>query len=223
MAKTPTFPTMIDQTFCIDLSIFKGWGLLKPDLKSYGTYNDTHGGDLKGSIDFFLHTGINPYCTFSGCFRGVPFEKTIEMEGKESNLGEKIRSKHGGTVYYFLCPLTNKRCRKLYVVDGRLGSSKAFGLYYQQQTLSKSQISWEALFGAIEQLKKLNKEIYSGKVNRSYRGKITRRFSNLMKERDRLDLMICRMFQARQFDLNEEMKTVQTAAGFTTIEKWRTK
>lgn len=219
MAKTPTFPAMIDQTFCIDISIFKGWGLLKPDLKSSGTYNDTRGGIHKGAIDFFLHTGISPYCTFSGCFRGVPFEKTIEMQGKESNLGEKIRSRDGGTVFYFICPITGKRCRKLYVIGGQLGSSKAFGLYYRQQALSKNQLSWEALFGAIEQLEKLTAEIHSGKVMRSYNGKITRRYARLMKERDRLDSMICRMFKARQFDLNEELKTVQTAAGFTTIEK----
>src|SRR5690606_9973731 len=128
-----------------------------------------------------------PYCTLSGCFRGVPFEKTIEMEGKGSNLGDKIQSKDGGTVYYFICPITGKRCRKLYVVGAQFGSAKAFGLYYQQQALSKSQISWESLFGAIKRLEKITEELYSSKITMSYNGKITRRYARLLKEQDRLD------------------------------------
>lgn len=221
MAKTPTFPTMIDDVFRVDLSVFKEWKLLRPNLKSEGTYNDTSGGVHKGSVLFFLHTGISPYCTFSGCFRGVPFEKTIKMEGKESNLGDKIQSKAGGTVYYFICPITGKRCRKLYVVGAQFGSARAFGLYYQQQALSKKQISWEALFGAIERLKNIAKEIYSGKVIRSYNGKITRRHARLLKEQDRLDTMIVGMRGKLLDDVFEEIEKIETECGFRTIERRR--
>jgi len=217
MPKRPTFPSMTDRTVRVDLTIFKEWGLLKPDLKSSGTYQDVRNGELFGSIDFFLHTGTAPYCVFSGKFKGIPFEKTIKMVAIESNLNHKI-ALTDSKVYYFLCPITGKRCRKLYVIGGRFGSAKGFDLYYPQQVLSKNQISWESYFGALRELEKVDAELFSSGMRTSYNGKITKRYAGLLRKQMKLDNLILKMSKLNQAQIDQEIKTIQTDRGFATIE-----
>lgn len=223
MAKIPTFPDLIEDQFFINMAQFKEYGVLIPYTKSSGIYNHVENGALRGSLDFFLSIGMNSYSTFSGLFRGKPFEKTIEIKVCESNLSKKIPTKEPKAIYFFICPVTRKRCRKLYVIGGKFGSAKAFdSLYYRQQTYSKNQVCYEALFGAIEKLKKLQEEKYSFAYRWHYNGKHTRIYKRKEKEMMRLDDQIVQMMELTSASLVKEFEVIEKAAGFNTIERiWK--
>lgn len=58
---------------------------------------------------------------------GQHLNQKIEVERQESHLVA------GAHVYYFLCPVTHRRCKKLYLIGDGFRCSKAFRHYYPQQ------------------------------------------------------------------------------------------
>lgn len=57
----------------------------------------------------------------------------IQLDFTPSNLPD-----HADTgYYYFICPVTGNRCRKLYLVNGQFMSRKAFRPLYPIQTMSR--------------------------------------------------------------------------------------
>src|SRR5690606_6313544 len=220
MAKTPTFPALVSDTFCVDLSVLKDWGLLKPFLKSEGVYNDIRDGYQKGSISFFLDTGAMPYCILSGNYRGIPFENTIKLAVKNSNLIPQ----HGkftklSKIYYFICPITGKRCRKLYVMGAQFGCAKALNFYYSQQIKSKKQFVFEAVYKSIGGLERLMEEKYAPRIRRSYNGKITRRYKALLKREKKLEESLEKMLELSGAFYRDQIEIIEREGGFTTIER----
>lgn len=98
----------------------------------------------------------------------------VELVPIPSNLGR-------GVVWYFLCPATGKRCRKLYLVGGYFYHRSAFkGCLYEKQTFShrnrKMYNSLDFVFSTDECYEK----IYSKHFKRHYRGQPTKRYLKLM-------------------------------------------
>ena len=87
-----------------------------------------------------------------------------------SNLGK-------GIIWYFLCPKTNNRCRKLYLVDGLFLHREAFtGCMYESQTVSKKYRQIEKKFGAYFDSDILFEQLHKKYFKRTYKGKLTKRF-----------------------------------------------
>ena len=93
---------------------------------------------------------------------------TIELQFTPSNLPT-----HGNTgYYYFLCPETGQRCRKLYLVNGTFVSRKAFKALYFWQAASHKCRTLQTAGVLLPDL--IRHEIGNPKHRkRTYRGKLT--------------------------------------------------
>lgn len=110
-------------------------------------------------------------------YNGSDRQYRIKLEGKQSNLGK-------GTHWYFVCPVTKKRCRKLYFVGGLFLHREAFkGIaYYRSQTESKL---WGEIRKVLEIRCKKNEvesELNSKYFKTFYNGKFTKRYLRLMRK-----------------------------------------
>ncbi|RUA07181.1 MAG: hypothetical protein DSY82_08590, partial [Flavobacteriia bacterium] len=100
----------------------------------------------------------------------------VELVSLPSNIGK-------GQVWYFLCPQTNKRCRKLYSIDGYFLHREAFkGCMYESQVKSKKQRQFEKEFGTYFKIDDLYDELYKKYSKNTYAGKPTRRYLRIIKQ-----------------------------------------
>ena len=71
-----------------------------------------------------------PYIELDYNYRDKPQNYKVNLVRVPSNLGKDF-------VWYFHCPKTNKRCRKLYSVNGMFLHREAYkGCMYETQTYS---------------------------------------------------------------------------------------
>jgi hypothetical protein len=90
-----------------------------------------------------------------------------------------------GGYYYFICPITEKACRKLYLVNGGFISREAFKPLYEKQTQSHNRRN-DVLLKAAElilQLERLEELKYRRYL---YRGKPTPYGEKIKRLNDRI-------------------------------------
>lgn len=118
---------------------------------------------------FLRSAGNNSQCiVLQYDYKGKQVVYRVNVTSVASNLGK-------GRVWYFICPSTGKRCRKLYFIKGKYYHREAFrGCMYEIQTQSKR---WRQLTPLMDV------EFGTGKFDvrrkyfkRSYRGKPTKRY-----------------------------------------------
>lgn len=103
--------------------------------------------------------------SLSCSINGEPYQGSIGIAEKSSNLGI------GGSYYYFVCPITGRRCRYLYLYGGRFVSRFAIPtlLYPSQMYQARS----SALIRGIDTLLELEKFSQERYRKEYYRGKQT--------------------------------------------------
>jgi len=128
----------ITNYYCLDVSKLSKWGYLKPSpgtaYKS-GVVTWTRDGEVAAQIAISVRideTEQNVRVAY--LYGGQKKIYHIELIYTPSNLPDH----EGAGYYYFLCPATGKRCRKLYLVDGYFVSRRAFRPLYPDQLLSRS-------------------------------------------------------------------------------------
>lgn len=156
MPKQETFPLLYDEVR--QLTIFS--------LRKKGAFdiskNNNHACDISMSIDYE--------------YKGVSRSYKIDLVAIKSNLGF-------GKVWYFLCPITNLKCRTLYFVGGKWGHRTAFkGGMYRCQTQSKLYRGMKVLYDADFGLDELYSELYKKNSKRVYAGKPTKRALKIIKQ-----------------------------------------
>lgn len=170
MPKPYSFPTLYNEALQIHISKLKGWGYLDPEQIKSGTLNWSRNGNPSGSISIQVNThSEQPYIELDYNYRDEPRNYKVYLTSTPSNLNR-------GKIWYFICPHTKKRCRKLYSIGGYFLHREAFnGCMYETQTQSKStriltkkfKIFWHD--EAIDQLnKKYFKKTYAGKPTKKY-------------------------------------------------------
>ncbi len=186
MPKQPTFPKLYDEMKTLSVSFLKKHGYLKPNQLQSGTVTWSTGGNVTGTISIIV--SMQPrveYLALDYSCNGKPVNYRVRLTPVPSNLGI-------GLHWYFVCPNTGKRCRKLYLADTYFLHRDAFsGCMYRNQTLSKQARGLENsitdLFGAEE----LERELYRKHMKKKYRGKPTKRYLKLVE----------RVEQARNIDI----------------------
>lgn len=120
MPKPFTFPTLLDSTMQINISDLRKWGCLKPNRKTENIITWSSRGNQTGRIGITICTFEDaPYIELNYQYGNEPRKYKVYLDCVPSNLGK-------GEVWYFLCPKTHKRCRKLYSVDGYFFHREAF-------------------------------------------------------------------------------------------------
>jgi len=177
MPKPHTFPTLYNEALQIHISKLKGWGYLDPKQIKSGTVNWSRSGNPTGSISIQVNThSEQPYIELDYKYRDEPRNYKVYLTSTPSNLNR-------GEIWYFICPQTKKRCRKLYSIGGYFLHREAFnGCMYETQTQSKKYRQLDKTLGAYLKSDNLYSELYKKNFKKTYAGKPTKRYLRIMEQ-----------------------------------------
>ncbi len=181
MPKPHTFPTLFDEALQLNISKLGEWGYLKENNYQSGTVSwnrSNNWGDKwdRGNISIIVNMRASvPYVELNYKFNDEPRKYKVTLVSIPSNLGK-------GKVWYFLCPNTKKRCRKLYSIGGYFLHREAFNdCMYESQTQTKKWRNMEKVYGCYFDSENCYKELYSKHFKKYYKGKPTKRYTKLKK------------------------------------------
>lgn len=177
MPKPHTFPTLYNEALQISISKLKEWEYLNPEQIKSGTVNWSRNGNQTGSISIKVNThSEQPYIELDYKYRDEPRNYKVRLVSIPSNLGK-------GLIWYFLCPHTKKRCRKLYSIGGYFLHREAFnGCMYETQTQSKKYRQLDKTLGAYFEIDNLYEELYKKNFKKTYAGKPTKKYLRIMEQ-----------------------------------------
>lgn len=182
MPKPYTFPTLYNEALQIHISKLKGWGYLNPEQIKSGTLNWSRNGNPTGSISIQVNThSEQPYIELDYKYRDEPRNYKVYLTSTPSNLNK-------GEIWYFICPQTKKRCRKLYSIGGYFLHREAFnGCMYETQTQSKKSRYLDKTLGVYFRTDQLFEQLYKKHFKKQYAGKPTKKYLKLTQQIQRAE------------------------------------
>ena len=182
MPKPHTFPTLYDELKTVSISFLTKHGYLKPNQWQSGTITWSRNGNKTGSISIRVSTlPGNPFLELDYLCNETPINYKVCLVSAPSNLGK-------GVVWYFICPHTGKRCRKLYLGDTYFYHRSAFrGCMYEKQTQSKKSRYLDKTVGVYFQSDQLFEQLYKKHFKKQYAGKPTKKYLKLTKQIERAE------------------------------------
>lgn len=182
MPKPNTSTTLYNEALQLNISKLKSWGYLNPEQIKSGTINWSRNGNPTGSISIQVNThSEQPYIVLDYKYRNEPRNSKVYLTSTPSNLNR-------GKIWYFICPQTNKRCRKLYSIGGYFLHREAFkGCMYETQTQSKKYRQLDKTIGAYFKSDKLYSELYKKNFKKTYAGKPTKRYLKIINQVNKYD------------------------------------
>ena len=177
MPKPYTFPTLYNEALQIPISKLKSLGYLNPEQIKSGTLNWSSNRIPICSISIQVNTkSEQPYIELDYKYKGEPRNYKVDLTSTPSNLNK-------GEIWYFICPHTKKRCRKLYSIGGYFLHREAFnGCMYETQTQSKKYRQLDKTLGAYFEIDNLYEELYKKNFKKTYAGKPTKRYLRIIDQ-----------------------------------------
>lgn len=157
---------VIEHLLSLSVTALKRIGLLAPRTRTTGQLNWTRAnGSRIGSIGVEADT-TNEIATVRLVYDhdGQRHDDTVLLRWKQSNL-------NNGGFYYFICPVTGRSCRKLYLVGGRFVSRFAFRASYSSQTVGPA--TRNGLYNQLLQFSKYEEFAAQPYRKETYNGKLT--------------------------------------------------
>lgn len=182
MPKPHTFPTLYNEALQIHISKLKEWEYLNPNQVKSGSLTWSMNGNKTGSISIRVNThSEQPYIELDYKYRNEPRNYKVSLVSMPSNLGK-------GLIWYFLCPQTNKRCRKLYSIGGYFLHREAFiGCMYESQTQSKKNRKLLKTLDAYFKSDDLYSQLHKKHLKKTYAGKPTKRYLRILEQIEKAD------------------------------------
>jgi hypothetical protein len=181
MPRPYTCPTLLDECKTVSISFLSKHGYLNQNQWQTGTITwsrgEGHYKQITGQIDIQVNTRINnPYLQLNYRSNDNLKNYKVALISLPSNIGK-------GIVWYFVCPYTGKRCRKLYLVNGYFLHRTAFATtMYEKQTYSKSGRDEYRAFQRLFDRENAYEKIYSKYFKKFYAGKPTKRYARICKK-----------------------------------------
>lgn len=177
MPKPHTFPTLYEDLKTVSISFLTKYRYLKPNQWQSGTINWSSNGNRTGSISIQVNTqSEQPYIELDYKCNEAPIKYRVQLVSAPSNLGK-------GVVWYFVCPRTGKRCRKLYLADTYFYHRSAFrGCMYEKQTQSKNYRDLDKTLGVYFRTDQLFEQLYKKHFKKQYSGKPTKKYLKLTQQ-----------------------------------------
>jgi len=185
LPKIPTFPTILDHVKQLSISKLKEWGYLEPGCFKSGTIQWSRNGQEIGSIgirgDMIAE---EPYIQLSYTYnKDEPVKYSVYLASVPSNLGI-------GKLWYFVCPHTSKKCRKLYGAGKYFLHREAYpDAVYETQTYSKQMREMDRYFRLYYSMDDLYEELYSKGFTTHYNGKPTKRYKEIISKIEQIENM----------------------------------
>ena len=177
MGRQSTIPDLYNECHTIDIGSLCRWGYLKPDQKKTGTITWSRNGNKTGCIDItVMNYSDVPYLELDYNYQQNPIKYRVLLVSVPSNIGK-------GKVWYFLCPVTKKRCRKLYRIGARFLHREAYqACMYETQTYSKKNRYLVRQYDKYFCREKAYEKIHSKHFRTHYAGKPTKQYQKLTKQ-----------------------------------------
>jgi hypothetical protein len=177
MPRHYTFPDLLDECKTLSISKFREWGYLEPGTFKSGVVHWSRNEQRYASIGVLIDTFADrPYLELDYKCNGEPIKYKVYLTSVSSNIGR-------GKVWYFLCPNTGKRCRKLYMINTYFLHRTAFkGAMYEKQTYSKHSRDQIRAWGKLFCTDNVYDQIYSKHFKTFYKGQPTKRYLKLWKK-----------------------------------------
>lgn len=171
MPKVSTSPTLYDQLKTLSISFLGKYNYLNPNQYQTGTVTWSRNGKVTGNISITVNTQHeSPYLELNYKCNEATINYRVLLTSIPSNLGK-------GIVWYFICPKTGKRCRKLYLADTYFYHRSAFqGCMYEKQTQSKKYRNLDKTLGVYYRVDLLYEQLYKKHFKKYYRNKPTKRY-----------------------------------------------
>ena len=163
---------IIDEMHTINIKSLNEWGYLNADTRKGGTITWRMRGEVTGSINIESELAIGVSAlVLSYNSGGEAIRYGVKLITRESNLGL-------GVYWLFVCPVTGRACRKLYLYNRRFVSRHAIpGALYDRQTWSRYGRALATFFEGDEPPPR--------RLKRHYRGKPTPRYLQYMRKQRR--------------------------------------
>lgn len=177
MPKYSTFPTLYDNVLTISTSFLKTHKYLESEAIKRGTLTWSRNGREIANISIQVNNQSTPhYLELDYQYNKIPINYRVLLVSIPSNLGK-------GIVWFFICPHTGKRCRKLYLVAGHFFHRSAFrGCMYEKQTQSKNYRRMENEMKGLFQTDHLYEQLYKKNFKKRYAGKPTKKYLRLTEQ-----------------------------------------
>jgi hypothetical protein len=174
MSRYSTYPFLFDEAKSISITILKKWNYLELGTSKRGVLTWSYNEEKTGSISIYVNH--NNVLTVDYKCNETAYNYDIILTSIPSNLGI-------GNVWYFICPFTHKRCRKLHLISERFmhRSNLPSGMY-ESQTKSKSWRQMDKVYGSYFKLDELYEELYSKHFKTHYNSKPTKRYLSLLNK-----------------------------------------
>lgn len=202
----------------IECSELREFGCLKPNLRSNVTL-DLLVDDFKvGEIDCFVAIS-EPNSYLSLHWQGLKKlnQQDILLTSIPSNLRDFDPRTRKNRVYYFVCPVTGKRCWKLYLDGSQFVSRHGVKGIYKKQAYSRNERQVLSLFQLEQKAKEAIELIGSSKIYRTYRGKMSKSFKRALAKAEKAINQRRKKSEAFMTAMDTEIK--KTKKGFTVIKR----
>ncbi len=162
---------LYDDKLQLSITELKEWNYLKENSKIKATisWSNTYS---ESSITILVNTS-EMTVLFNYSSGGEPKKYKVKLTTIPSNIGK-------GKIYYFLCPVTNKKCRKLYLSNGVFTHRTVFNGMYECQTTSQQYRKLGKYFKYERAVDKAYEEINSKHFKTHYNGVETKRYKRLL-------------------------------------------
>ena len=182
MPKPHTFPTLFDNLRTISISFLKKHEYLNRGHLKSGTISWSVNGSKTGSISIHVNTISEcPYIQLEYNNNNEPINYKIYLVDIPSNLGK-------GVLWYFVCPKTGNRCRKLYLADTYFcHRSACSGCMYEKQTQSKKGRYLDKTLGVYFRTDQFFEQLYKKHLKKQYAGKPTKKYLKLTQQIQRAE------------------------------------
>ena len=182
MPKPYTFPTLLDEVKTVSISFLAKYNYLNSNQRQSGTITWSRNGNKTDCISVRVNTqSEQPYIELEYRCNEDPVKYRVQLVSAPSNLGK-------GVVWYFVCPVAGKRCRKLYLGDTYFYHRSAFkGCMYEKQTQSKKSRYLDKTLGVYFRTDHLFEQLNKKHFKKQYAGKPTKKYLKLTQQIQRAE------------------------------------
>lgn len=191
MGRYATYPTTVEDCLTFRLKS------LTENNNIYFTSYGTKKGVTSWSRNGEVHSKINIEVTYTENETFIIFDYKCNDEPKryKVNLVSRVSNLGKGKIWFFVCPTTNKLCRKLTLNSGYFLHRTAFNsLMYSKQIESKKSRYLGKIFDAFFIPDEVYSEFYKKYFKTHYKGKPTKRYLRLKNKIDIADSYPPNMF-----------------------------
>lgn len=175
MGLTYSAGQLFDEAHQIHASKLNKWKYFEQGQIRSGELTWSSRGSKTGSISFRANLAVSrPYIELNYTSKGSPISYNVFLDRVKSNLGK-------GWIWYFICPMTRKRCRILYGIGHGFFHREAFKrCYYETQTYSRKSRALLKIVGRTFIAERAYDTIYKKNFKKFYANKPTRRYQKLL-------------------------------------------